>query len=1044
MITGIIEWSFKNTFLIFLATAFAIAVGIYSMKTIPLDAIPDLSDIQVIVFADYPGQAPQVVEDQVTYPISTAMLAVPYAKIVRGYSFFGLSFIYIIFKDGTDLYWARSRVIEQMSSLAGQLPEGVNPSIGPDATGVGWIYEYALVDKTGKRDISDLRSIQDWYLNFELLTVPGVSEVASLGGMVRQYQIVVNPDKLLAYDIPLTKVSAAIKNSNSDVGGRLIEMTETEYVVRGRGYIKGIKDIENISLGADKDGTPIFLRDVSDVRLGPDLRRGVADLNGEGDVAGGVVIMRFKENALHTIEAVKAKLEELKKGLPEGVEIVPTYDRSSLINRAVVFLKDKLIEEMVIVSLICLIFLMHLRSALVAIFTLPLGILMAFTIMNAQGISANIMSLGGIAIAIGAMVDGAIVMIENAHKHLERDIGKKPRSEIVLDSVKEVGPALFFSLSIIAVSFVPVFSLQGQEGRLFSPLAFTKTYAMASAAILAITLVPVLIAMFVKGEIIPEQKNPLNIMLVAIYRPIIHWAMKSRWLVVIGMLAILAGTYYPLSKTGSEFMPPLDEGDILYMPSLLPGVSITKVKELLQQTDRILKTFPEVDTVFGKAGRAETPTDPAPLNMIETVVKLKPPSEWRKGLTIDDLMAEMDKAIQFPGLTNAWTLPIKARIDMLSTGIKTPVGIKIFGNDLQKLQDVGEKIEMILRKVPGTLSVYAERVKGGNYVDFNIDRRAAARYGLNVGDVQTIIQSAIGGLNITETVEGRERYPVNLRYPRYYRDNPEQLQRVLIPTPMGIHIPIIQVADMRIVKGAATIKSEQARLNSIVYVDIKGIDIGTYVENAKKVLAEKLTLPAGMTLTWSGQYEYMQRAKKRMQIVVPIALIIIFLLLYFNFRRVTECILVMLSIPFALCGSIWLIWALGYNSSVAVDIGMIALAGVASEIGVLVLLYIDHEMKKRKPRNREEVIEAVIAGTVERVRPIIMTASAITAGLLPIIYGTGTGSGVMKRIATPMVGGMVSTVAITLIALPVLYVIIKGGKSAKSAGSATPEEAPAP
>ncbi len=1031
MIKGIIEWSFKNTFLVFLATAFTIAVGMYALKTMPLDAIPDLSDIQVIVFADYPGQAPQVVEDQVTYPISTAMLAVPYAQVVRGYSFFGISFIYIIFEDGTDLYWARSRVIEQLSSIAGKLPDGVNPTLGPDATGVGWIYEYALVDKTGKRDLSDLRSIQDWYLNFELLTVPGVSEVAAIGGFVKQYQVEVDPDKLLAYNIPITKVSAAIKKSNSDVGGRLIEMAETEFVVRGRGYIQSIQDIENVSLGADKDGTPIFLRDVATVRLGPELRRGVADLNGEGDVAGGVVIMRYGENALATIEAVKAKLEELKKGLPEGVEIIPTYDRSSLIDRAVAFLKDKLIEEMVIVSLVCLIFLMHLRSALVAIFTLPLGILMAVIVMNAQGINANIMSLGGIAIAIGAMVDGAIVMIENAHKHLERDSGKKPRNEIVLDSVKEVGPALFFSLSIITVSFVPVFSLQAQEGRLFSPLAFTKTYAMASAAILSITLVPLLIGMFVKGEIIPEQKNPLNMILVAVYRPIVRLAMKARWLVVIGMLVILAATDYPLSRTGSEFMPPLDEGDILYMPSLLPGASVTKVKEILQHTDRILKTFPEVERVFGKAGRAETPTDPAPLSMFETVVKLKPPSEWRKGLTIDDLMAEMDRAIKIPGLTNAWTMPIKTRIDMLATGIKTPVGIKIFGDDLQKLQDVGQEIEAILREVPGTLSVYAERVKGGNYLDFNINRRAAARYGLNVGDVQTIIQSAIGGMNITETVEGRERYPVNLRYPRYYRDNPERLKRVLIPTPLGEHIPIIQVADMKIVKGASTIKSENARLNSIVYVDIKDIDVGTYVNNARKVLDEKLKLPPGMTLTWSGQYEYMQRAKERLQIVVPIALIIIFLLLYFNFRRVTECLIVMLSIPFALCGSIWLIWALGYNMSVAVGIGMIALAGVASEIGVLVLLYIGHEMEKRKPRNREEVIEAVIAGTVERVRPIIMTASAVIAGLLPIMYGTGTGAGVMKRIATPMVGGMVSTVAISLVALPVIYVIIKGGKSAK-------------
>ncbi len=1025
MIRRIIEWSAKNLFLVFLGAFFILVVGIYSLTKIPLDAIPDLSDVQVIVFADYEGQDPQVVEDQVTYPLSTAMLSVPFAEVVRGYSFFGISFIYIIFEDGTDLYWARSRVLEQLSSISG-MPEGVNPQLGPDATGVGWVYQYALVDKSGKLDLSELRSIQDWYLRYELLTVSGVAEVAAIGGYVKQYQVEVDPNRLVAYDIPITKIRDAIKKSNADTGGRILEIAETEFVVRGRGYIKSVKDLEEIAVGVSKTGVPIYLGDVANVRLGPELRRGVADLNGEGDVAGGVVIMRFGENALKTIDLVKEKLEDLKKGLPEGVEIVPVYDRSSLIERAIEFLEEKLIEEMVVVSLVCFVFLMHVRSAFVAILTLPIGILAAFIVMNLQGLNANIMSLGGIAIAIGAMVDGSIVMIENAHKKLEADWNGKSRTEVLIEALQEVGPALFFSLLIITVSFVPVFTLEAQEGRLFSPLAFTKTYSMASAAILSITLVPALVIVFVKGDIVPEMKNPINVILVNGYSKLMVHVFRLKWVVLGTLILFSLATIFPFNRTGSEFMPPLNEGDILYMPSTLPGVSISKAKDILQQTDRILKTFPEVISVFGKAGRAETSTDPAPLSMIETLVRLKPQEEWREGLTIQSLMAEMDRALKFPGLTNAWTMPIKTRIDMLATGIKTPVGIKLFGDDLDELQRVGQEIEIIMRDVPGTLSAFAERTAGGNFIDFEIDREAVARYGLLIDDVQTVIKSAIGGMNVTETVEGRERYPVNLRYSRWLRDDLESLKRVLVPTPRGEHIPLAQVAKLKIKKGAAVIKSENARLNSIIYVDIKDIDVGTYVRNAQKILGEKLKLPQGMTIIWSGQFEYMERAKKQLTLVVPLALLIIFLLLYLNFMRVTESLLVMTTIPFALLGSFWLLWILGYNFSVAVGIGMIALAGVAVEIGILVILYVGHEVERRKPKNHGEFIEAVKAGAIERVRPIIMTATAIIVGLLPIMYGTGTGSAVMKRIATPMVGGMVSTVVISLVVLPLLYAMIKG------------------
>lgn len=1026
MLGKIIEWSVKNRSMVLLATAFTVLAGYYSLKSLPLDAIPDLSDVQVIVYTKYKGQAPQVVEDQVTYPVSTTMLAVPFAKVVRGYSFFGVSFVYVIFEDGTDLYWARSRVLEQLSAVSQKLPEGVMPELGPDATGVGWIYQYAIVDKTGRRDLSELRSIQDWYLKFELQTVPGVAEVASLGGFVKQYQVEVNPNQLQSLGIPITKVGAAIRNSNSDTGGRLLEMAETEFMVTGRGYIHGIEDIENIVLDVSKTGVPVYLKDVATVRLGPELRRGVTDLNGEGDVASGVVVMRYGENALETIRRVKERLEELKSGLPEGVEIVPVYDRSSLIKRAISFLKDKLVEEMVVVSLVCMIFLMHVRSALVAVLSLPVGILIAFIIMKWQGINANIMSLGGIAIAIGAMIDGAIVMIENGHKHLERDGGKKERIDIIIESAKEVGPSLFFSLLIITVSFMPVFALQAQEGRLFSPLAFTKTYSMAAAAFITITLVPALMLIFVKGDIVPEKKNPINNFLIGIVSPMIRFSLGRRRGVAAAVLLLFAASIYPVYKTGSEFMPPLNEGDILYMPTTLPGVSIAKAKEILQQTDRIIKTFPEVVTVFGKAGRAETATDPAPLSMIETTVTLKPKEEWRKGLTMSGLMSEMNEAINFPGLTNAWTMPIKTRIDMLATGIKTPVGIKIAGNDLEELQTIGREIETILRAVPGTLSVYAERTAGGNYLDFVIDRRAAARYGLLVGDIQAVIASAIGGMNVTETVEGRERYPVNVRYSRDLRDNMEDLKRVLVPTKSGERIPLAQIAEIKLRKGPGMIKSDNARLNAYVYVDLKSSDVGGYVKKAKGALEERLKLPPGVSLSWSGQFEYMERAKKRLMLVVPFTLIIIFLLLFINFRRISDSLIVMLSIPFALVGSAWLVWALGYHYSVAIGVGMIALAGVAAEIGVLVLLYINNEIKARKPESRKELVEAVISGTVERVRPIIMTAAAVIGGLLPIMWGGGTGSEVMKRIATPMIGGMVTTVMICLLVLPVVYVAVYG------------------
>ena len=1028
MLEKIIEASVNNRLLVIIFALLIALAGAYAMLRTPVDAIPDLSDVQVIIFTEYPGQAPQVVEDQVTYPLTTAMLGVPFAKAVRGYSFFGYSFVYIIFEDGTDMYWARSRVLEYLNYVASRLPGGVTPTLGPDATGVGWAFEYVL-DGGDQYDLQQLRSIQDWFLRYELMSVSGVAEVASIGGYVKQYQVEVDPNKLLAYNIPLSKVRTALQRSNNDVGGRLVEMGETEFMVRGLGYIQSIEDIENTPVGVDENGTPILIRNIAHVHLGPELRRGLADLDGEGETVGGIVVMRYGENALKTINAVKAKLEELKAGLPEGVTIQAVYDRSSLIKRAIDNLKGTLLEESIIVALVTILFLLHFRSAFVAIFTLPMGILIAFLIMYFQGLNANIMSLSGIAIAIGAMIDAAIVMIENAHKHMERDAGKKDHWRIIIDASKEVGPALFYSLLIITLSFLPVFTLQAQEGRLFKPLAFTKTYAMAASALLAITVVPVLMGYFIRGKILPEKKNPLNRFLMYVYRPVIHAVLRFKWITIAAALVVLGVTAYPLGKLGSEFMPPLNEGDLLYMPTTDPGISITKAKELLQQTDKIIKSFPEVDHAFGKAGRAETATDPAPLSMIETTITLKPEDEWREGMTMDKLVRELDAAIDFPGLTNAWTMPIKTRIDMLSTGIKTPVGVKLMGPDLNVLSDLGQYIAAVLQTVPGTLSAFPDKAVGGNFIDYRINREEAARYGLTVGDVQDVIMSAIGGMNVTHTVEGLERYPVNVRYSRELRDNLPALQRVLIPTPTGAQIPLNYVADFSIVNGPPVIKSENARTTSWLYVDIRDIDVGTYVKNARAVVNEQVDLPEGYSMVWSGQYEYMERARQRLQIVIPLTLVIIFLLLYLNFKNITESLIVMLSLPFSLVGGVWLLYLFNYNLSVAVGVGFIALAGVAAETGVIMLIYLDQAYKDRLLRGQmaslKDLYEAVIVGAVERVRPKMMTVMAIMAGLLPILWGHGTGSQVMKRIAAPMVGGMISSTILTLVVIPVIYYLWK-------------------
>ncbi|MDP1666679.1 MAG: CusA/CzcA family heavy metal efflux RND transporter [Methylobacter sp.] len=1034
MISAIIDSSLKDRFMVLLAAVIIALAGLWSFKNMPLDAIPDLSDVQVIVFTDYADQSPQVVENQVTYPLTTAMLAVPHAKVVRGYSFFGLSFVYVIFEDGTDMYWARSRVLEYLNYVKGRLPQGVTPTLGPDATGVGWIYEYALVDKSGKHDLAQLRSIQDWYLRYPLQTVSGVSEVASVGGYVKQYQVEVDPNALQAYQIPLSAVITAIKRSNNDVGGRLFEMGETEYMVRGLGYIKSIADLKTIPVGVDVNGTPIRLQDVSSIQIGPELRRGVTELNGEGEVAGGVVIMRFGENAQETIKDVRKKLDELKRGLPEGVEIVTVYDRGNLIERAVDTLNTALIEELVIVCALVALFLLHLRSSLVIIVTLPLGVLMAFIVMKWQGINANIMSLGGIALAIGDMVDGAVVMVENAHKHLAEAAGKKQaeltqkeRWQAIGNASKEVGSGLFFSLLVITVSFLPIITMQAQEGRLFSPLAFTKSYAMAASAILTVTLVPVLMGYFIRGKIIPEQLNPINRCLHFIHAPVLKLAMRWRAMTVIIAALLMASTLYPLSKIGSEFMPPLYEGDILYMPTTFPGISITKAKELLQQTDKMLKTFPEVQQVFGKIGRAETATDAAPLMMVETTIQLKPQEQWPDpDKTTRQLMNEMDKAIHFPGLANTWTMPIKNRIDMLSTGIKTPVGIKVSGPDLNVLQSLSLQIEQAMKTLPETLSAYGDRAVGGYFLDFDINREAAARYGLTTGDVQDVIQSAIGGMNVTETVEGLERYPVNVRYPRDLRDNLEALRRVLIPTPTGSQIPLTLVADIKFTRGTDVIKTEDARPNAWIYVDIKTSDIGGFVTLAKQKLAERVTIPAGYTVAWSGQFEYMERAAERLRMVVPLTLVLIFVLLYCAFRNITEPAIVMLAIPFSLIGGIWLVYWMGFNLSVAVYVGLIALAGTAAETGVMVLSFIDIEVdklrqQKQAPLTGDEIRAATEAATALRVRPVAITSLANIVGLIPIMWAAGAGADVTQRIAAPAMGGMLTVLILSLLVFPVIY-----------------------
>ncbi len=1028
MLEKIIESSVKNRVFVILFTLAVAGAGIYAMLRTPVDAIPDLSDVQVILFTEFPGQAPQVVEDQVTYPLTTAMMSVPFAKAVRGYSSFGHSFVYIIFEDGTDIYWARSRVLEYLNYVGDRLPESVTPTLGPDATGVGWVFEYVL-DGGDRYDLHQLRSIQDWFLRYELMSVPGVAEVASIGGYVKQYQVEVDPSKLLAHNVPLSNVRVALQRSNNDVGGKLIEMGETEFMVRGLGYIQSITDIQNTPVGVDENGTPILIRNVANVHLGPELRRGLTDWDGEGEVVGGIVVMRYGENALKTIDAVKTKLTELEKGLPEGVQIKIAYDRSSLIKRAINNLRTKLLEESLIVALVTILFLVHLRSALVAIFTIPLGILIAFWVMHVQGLNANIMSLSGIAIAIGTMVDAAIVMVENTHKHLERHAGKKDRWQIIVDACKEVGPALFYSLLIITLSFLPIFTLQAQEGRLFKPLAFTKTYAMAASALLAITTVPVLIGYLVRGKILPEKKNPINRLLIRCYQPVIHRVLQFRWATIIASLLVLAATIYPLGKLGTEYMPPLNEGDLLYMPTTDPGISITKVKEILQQTDKIIKSFPEVEHVLGKAGRADTATDPAPLSMLETTITLKPVEEWRDGMTMEKLISELDRAINFPGLTNAWTMPIRTRIDMLATGIKTPLGIKLMGPDLTVLSDLGEQIAAVLQLLPGTQSALSDKTVGGNFLDYEIDRREAARYGLTIGDVQDVIMSAIGGMNVTQTVEGLERYPVNVRYSRELRDNLPAIERVLIPTPTGTQIPLSYVADFSIVNGPTVIKSENARKTSWIYIDLQNVDIGTYVETARASVNEQVTFPEGYSMIWSGQHEYMERARRRLQVVLPLTLLIIFLLLYLNFKNVTESLIVMLSLPFSLVGGIWLMYMFGYNLSIAAGVGFIALAGVAAETGVIMMLYLDQAYNKRLMEGRmtsaRDLYEAIIVGAVDRVRPKMMTVLAIVAGLLPILWSHGTGSEVMKPIVTPMVGGMISSTVLTLAVIPAIYYLWK-------------------
>ncbi len=1076
MLKRVIEWAVSNRLTVLLFTAAAVAAGVWAIRSTPLEALPDLSDVQVIVQAEFGEQAPRIVEDQVTYPIAAEMLKVPGARTVRGYSFFGVSFVYVIFEDGTDVYWARSRVLEYLNGITGKLPPSVTPSLGPDATGLGWVYQYALEDTSGRLDLAQLRSLQDWYLRYALTAVPGVSEVASVGGFEKQYQVDLDPAKLLAYRIPVTQVMSAIQNANSDVGAMVMELSEREYMVRGLGYLESINDIENVVVGTTASGTPVRVAELGRVTVGPAVRRGIAELDGRGDAVGGIVVMRFGENALATIDNVKAKLVEVEKGLPAGVVITPVYDRSDLIARAIATLREKLIEETVIVAVVCIVFLLHASSALVALITLPIGILIAFVAMRWVGVGADIMSLGGIAIAIGAMIDAAIVMIENMHKHLERAIAEKEgtsssasgqrffdtrvltaseRRRIVVEASKEVGPALFVSLLIITVSFLPVFTLEGQEGRLFKPLAFTKTFAMAAASLLSVTLVPVAMGLFIRGKIYTERANPFNRALIRAYDPVIAFVLRHRWPVIVSAVVALIATWIPWKRIGGEFMPPMDEGSILFMPTTLPGVSVARVREILRIQDSILKSFPEVHHVWGKGGRANTATDPAGLDMIETTISLKPQDEWREGVTSETLVAAMDSAVRLPGVTNAWTMPIKGRIDMLATGIRTPVGIKIFGPDLAELERLGQEIERSLTMVPGTRSAFAERAVSGYYLDIDIDRAAAARHGLNVGDIQIVIATAIGGMTITQTVEGRERYGVRVRYPQELRDTPEKLASVLIPVGHGTgggrpssgrpmlrgmgaagmgggalggavtQVPLGQVATIRPVAGPMVVRTEDAMPTAWVYVDVAGRDIGSYVAEARRMVESEVELPPGYAMVWSGQYEYMQRAKERMKLVIPATLAIIFLLLYFNFRSVAETAIVMLSLPFSLIGGLWFIWLLGYNWSVAVAIGFIALAGVAAETGVVMLIYLDHAWRARAADGRRPTVRdlyaAVVEGAVERVRPKMMTVTAIIAGLLPILWGHGAGASVMKRIAAPMIGGMISSTVLTLVVIPAVY-----------------------
>jgi Cu(I)/Ag(I) efflux system membrane protein CusA/SilA len=1087
MLKGIIDFSLRNKFIVLLATVALVLGGVYAVRNIPLDAIPDLSDVQVIIYTEWPGQAPQIVQDQVTYPITTKMLSVPYAKVVRGYSFYGFSFVYVIFEDGTDPYWARSRVLEYLSGLSSRLPKGVSPTLGPDATGVGWAFMYSI--QSTNRSLAELRSMQDWYLKYQLTSVDGVSEVASIGGFVKQYQVTVDPTRLRAYDLSIADVSMAIQRSNGEAGGRSIEMAEKEFILRVRGYIQDLEDLKKVSLGVGTNGVPILLGEVASVQLGPDMRRGIAEWNGEGETVGGIVVVRYGANARRVILDVKQRLDQAMKGLPPDVTYQIAYDRSALIQRAVRTLEEKLIEESIVVALVCLAFLLHLRSAFVAIVILPLAVLISFVIMYGQGISSNIMSLGGIAIAIGAMVDAVIIMIENAHKHMEHDRGKKEHWQIIRDASVEVGPTLFYSLLVITVSFIPVFTLQAQEGRLFKPLAFTKTYSMAAAAVLSITLAPVLMGYFIRGKLPPEEKNPINRLLIWLYHPLIDWVIRWRWAVIVGAALIVTWVFFPwdslvthrlregrlktlagkLSKAfpfqnlGSEFMPPLYEGDLLYMPTTFPGISPTKAREILQQTDKIIKSFTEVHHVFGKIGRAETATDPAPLDMIETTIMLKPEEEWpavdirnaagkviaQRRRTPEELEEAMNAAIQFPGLNNLWTMPIKTRIDMLATGIKSPVGIKVAGSDLAELERIASEIEAVVRTVPGTLSAYAERVMGGNYIEFHIHRDEIARYGLTVGAVQEVLEVALGGIPLTTTVEGLERYTVNLRYDRDFRENLEALREIIVPTPTGAQVPLGQLARIDVVRAPMGIKSEDAVPNAWIYVDVKGVDIGTYVQRAMRVVNDAVArdtihLPSGYNLFWSGQYEYMMRAQQRLMIVVPLTLLIILLIIYLNTRSAIKTAIVLLAVPFSLVGAFWMLYLLDYSLSVAVWVGLIALAGLDAETGVVMLLYLDlayeQWIKNGKMRDLSDLRDAIYHGAVKRVRPKAMTASVIIAGLLPIMWSHGTGADVMKRIATPMIGGVITSTVMELVVYPAIFYLWRSRRfKAAPAPPATPE-----